>query len=406
MLKLRKWFGAGAKPEQFVLPEGPIDLASETALVDPYPLYAALRTTRPVAPLQVGGVLLTRHEDILAAMTNSVLGNAPSRFSALSVRNRDKHVAASIAAHIPPFLDMPEHKLPRQALSKAFYQVFRDQQKVLPELAQKCLNVLPSGEIELIKQYSSPFALTSMARFVGLSADLDQLKQLSEAFFHLFAPIRDSAGFAQTNQRLSEARAMIAASLERARHTPDNGLLSALLMFQTDHSDLSDQQIVDCALLVFADGIENIEAGAASVLRRLLQEDALNHPDLEQAVREALRLETPGQIVPRIAKEDTVLLGTPISAGTPVYLALASGNVDETVFELADQFEPDRSEGAITFGLGRHRCIGEQLGVAQLLAMLAALRDQGVRVCSPGIPLRYQDRFGHRWPAEMNVVIS
>ena len=46
---------------------------------DPYPLYAALRRHRPVHPLGPGSVLLTRHDDVLAAYRSAHLSSDKQR---------------------------------------------------------------------------------------------------------------------------------------------------------------------------------------------------------------------------------------------------------------------------------------------------------------------------------------
>ncbi|WP_425037876.1 cytochrome P450 [Primorskyibacter sp. S187A] len=409
MKKLARWFGAGSKAEANPAPvptaqpalRGPVDLTAPDFVADPYPTYAAAREHAGLAEVASGGFLLTRYADIRRAVTHPSLGNAPSRFSVLAPRNRAKYTAADLAAHIPPFLDLPEHKLPRQALMRAFTRSFEGFEVALEQEAQTRVAGL-SGEVELISGVASPFALASMQRFVGLEAEPATLKRITAGFFHLFAPITDPAAFAETNAGLDDARALFHAALEARRARPGADLLSNLLAFQAEHDALSDAQIVDCAILVFADGIENIEAGAASVFALLEAQGATSE---EACIREALRLQTPGQIVPRVARESFDWEGTEITAGTPVFLALASANRDGTVFDAPDLFNADRSEEVFTFGMGRHRCIGEALGVAQITALMQALHARGARRAEPGATLDYAPRFGHRWPKALPIVL-
>lgn len=406
MKKFAKWFGGGSKPEPAIAT--PIDLTGPAFIADPYPAYAALRDQVPVTEVASGGYLLTRHADVAAAFTDDRLGNAPSRFSVLAPKNRDKYAAADVAAQIPPFLDMPAHKLPRQALTRAFFDTFKPFEAAVRDEAERVLEARPSGAFDLIAEVSSPFALGVMARFVGVEADLPRLKAATQAFFHLFAPVTDAAQFRATNEALTEARAMIEEAVERGKSEP-RGLIGALLAFQKDAPDLTDSLIIDNALLVLADGVENIEAGAASILATLSQSpetiEALRTGTLgyEAAVREALRLQTPGQIVPRICRSSFELHGIQIAEGTPVFLALASANRDPEAFDRPDAFVPDRSESSVTFGLGRHRCIGELLGLMQLRVLTQALVTAGICTETNAAPMRYQPRFGHRWPVALRV---
>lgn len=414
MKKLRKWFGAGrtVKPAAPAIDTTqPVDLLGAAFLADPYPTYAALRQSVPVAPVAGGGYLLTRHADVRAAFSDDRLGNAPSRFSVLGPRNRDKYEAAALVAHIPPFLDMPDHRLPRQALTRAFFNTFKPFASQVEDVAEAVLADAPREvAFDLIGQVSSPFSVRVMARFVGLDADVAVLKSATQAFFHLFAPIRDPAAFAETNAQLAAFRALVADQLAARRADGRPSLLTHLTAFQQDAPDLTDTQIVDNAILVFADGVENIEAGAATLLRLVTREGiaeqvARGDLDAEAVVREGLRLDSPGQIIPRVAREDTVLNDTEIPAGTPVFLALASANRDAEQFDDPDTFRLDRPGEALVFGQGRHRCIGEQLGVLQLRVLLTAMLRAGLRDSGPEMPLTYQARFGHRWPAAMPVTL-
>lgn len=421
MRKWRKWFGAGSRPEPDpaqtetktatktatpaqtpigAFADGPVDPGAAAFVADPYPVYAELRARGGLAELATGGFLVTRHADIAAAFTHPALGNAPSRFSTLGPRNRAKYAAADLAAHIPPFLDMPGHKLPRQALSRAFFRTFRAQE---PGLSARAEAALPaSGTCDLIADLARPFALDAMRDFVGLEGDAATLKPISEAFFHLFAPITDPAAFAETNRRLETARGLFAEAIAARRAAAGDDLISGLLAHQAEAPELSDAQIADCALLVFADGIENIEAGIAMVFDRLSRDGASAG---ETAIREALRLDTPGQIVPRVAREDMRWLGQDITAGTPVFLALGSANRDGAVFADPDSFVPGRAETSVIFGLGRHRCIGEPLALSLIGAMVGALQERGAVQAGDLATAGFHARFGHRWPRACPITL-
>ncbi len=407
MKKLRAFFKGGRKAEPTVsLPDldTPIDVLTADCIADPYPLYAALRAQKPLAPLASGGFLLTRYEDIHSAFTDRSLGNTPSRFSVLAPKNRDKHAAADLAAQIPPFLDMPAHKMPRQALTRAFHAAFEPFQMRVPDIAAQMVNALPSGRCELVSGLASPFALRVMSEFVGLPNDPARHKAMSQAFFHLFAPLADRAAFEDLNRQLTTAREVIGASLATSE---SDTLLGHLRAFQVHEPSLSDAQIVDLALLVFADGIENIEAGIATAVHMICR-DAIDVPqgDMAATIEEILRLHTPGQIIPRVAQEATELHGVEIGAGMPVFLALGSGNRDSTVFEQAEQFKLGRSETAVTFGRGRHSCIGAALGRVQIEAMVSAILARGVTLAPGQESLAYAPRFGHRWPVAVHTVLA
>jgi cytochrome P450 len=412
-----KWtnvFAAG-RPEHAPAPALPFDLLAAEFVADPAPGYAWLRDNAPLAALKGGGYVLTRAADIHDAFTDPRLGNAPSRFSMLAAKNRDRYTAAGVAANIPPFLDKPRHVDMRRPLSAAFYDAFAGAHGWIDDLAQEHVaRARAQGRAEVISQIGRPYAAQAMARFVGLDHDPAAIATATGAVFKLFAPITDRAGFEAVNTGLDATRRHIAKAVERRHADPGNDLISHLIAYQKDHDGTpNDVEIGDNALLVLADGIENIEAAIAQVLilldrnphaRAALGAGAL---DPGAVVREALRLETPAQLIARVVREPHVRHGVPLSEGTPVFLALGSANRDPGLHPDPDRFDPARDPAqALTFGRGRHRCIGADLGQMLITAAVRALAAHPLRLVDPPEALRYQPRVGHRWAASLRIAFD
>jgi len=390
------WRRSRAEAHVAPAPPGlPLDPLAADFVADPYPAWAWLREHAPVAPLATGGHVLTRHADIAAAFTDRRLGNAPSRFSALAPRNRDRHVAADLAAHIPPFLDMPDLKHPRQALSRAFFATLKAQEAPIRAHAAALAASARPGD-DLIADTARPFALRAMRGFIGIEAAEPWLKDKARAFFTLFAPLSDAAKFARLNLAMEAFRE----ALRTAEPAAPAGSLLAAMRDDPDGVDAAHR--IDAAILVFADGIENIEAGAASCAA-VLAANGVTGPS-ERHVAEALRLQTPAQMVPRVVREDFTLHGVDLKAGHPLMLALGAGNRDPAAFPDPDRFDPAR-DGAdvLTFGRGLHNCIGRPLALLMLTALCAELAARGAR---PGAIPAYQPRFGHRWPAACPIAFA
>ena len=407
MWKLPRWLGAGSGSSEFELP---VDALSEGFVDSPYPVYDRLRRHCPAAELAGGGYLVTRHSDVEALLKSDAVGNAPSRFSRLSSKNRDRYIAASLASHIPPFLDAPEHVTPRKALVRSFYRAFDGFESTLIEVADNILKSVPAGvPIELISEISSPFSVRSIRKFIGATNELTEAeaKRATLAFFHLFAPLKDGAIFHDTEAVLQSTREQLASAVRNTEGEDGGTLLSELVAAKADYPDLTDAAIVDNAILVLADGVENIEAAVAQILHMILNRRIVDATQkMPGVVSEALRLETPAQIIPRVARRDFDMAGVQINKDLPVFLALGSANRDPSVFSEPGEFRLGREAQPLTFGLGRHRCIGEQLGLRMIEVLLIALLERGVRLARPDQPLRYQARFGHRWPARLDVVFD
>lgn len=107
-------------------------------------------------------------------------------------------------------------------------------------------------------------------------------------------------------------------------------------------------------------------------------------PQLEAAIKEALRLHPPLILVLRVAQRDLEVGGCRIEAGKMVGATLAVSNRLPEAFPDPDAFVPERylaprEEDAqnpwnwIPFGAGRHRCVGAPFAMMQLKAIFSVL---------------------------------
>ncbi|MEC7764845.1 MAG: cytochrome P450 [Pseudomonadota bacterium] len=408
MRKLKSWFGAGrAKP---AAPELPVDLLSDAFVADPAPTWAWLRDNAPLAPVKSGGYVMTRAADIKAAFTDARLGNAPSRFSMLAEKNRDKYVAADVAANIPPFLDKPRHVEMRKPLSSAFFAAFDGAQDWIDPLAEAHLTrIAGQGAQDIITAYARPFAAQAMARFIGLDHDPEAISRATDALFKLFAPITDRTVFDGVNAGLSATRAYIGEAVAARHAHPGDDLISHLIA----RGGLTDIEIGDHALLILADGIENIEAAIAQLVLMLHEHPdhraalAAGEGDVTATVLEVLRLQTPAQTIPRVVREAHERDGVHLTEGTPIFLALGSANRDPDQHENPDDFDPTRDlSDVLLFGQGRHRCIGAPLGQLLVSAATRAMLKRDVALVTDPAQVTYHKRLGHRWPVELRANVT
>lgn len=396
-----------------------IDLLAEPALTNPYPLYAELRRTRPVCPLKGGGYLITRHEDVSAALSDPAFRNAPSRFSVLHPSKADRYEASRIANNLLPFQDPPIHGDNRRRFQAAFSPCARDLAGNLAEMAETAMAEALAAEpgrardIDLVADFGRPFAIAAMARL--LSLDREEAAALAagaDAFFYLFAPVSDAKTFLQTEATLTEARARLREIAARqSRHAPEG--FAGRALSDASAGDTTDiERVADTMMLFFADGIENVQYGIGLVWAALMADaktarlTADDAAALKTAVREAIRLESPAQSIPRIADREMVLHGTTIKSDAPVHLSLGSANRDPDAIPDADRLilTPGGARGrAIPFGAGRHSCIGGSLAVDMITAAVGAVMRRQAVPESAFEALRFAPRFGHRWPTQVRA---
>ena len=107
-------------------------------------------------------------------------------------------------------------------------------------------------------------------------------------------------------------------------------------------------------------------------------------PQLDNALKEALRLHPPLIIVMRVAQSEFEVAGLPIRPGDYVAASPAVSNRIAEDFPRPDEFDPDRYESPrqedvanrwtwIPFGAGRHRCVGAPFATMQIKAIFSVL---------------------------------
>ena len=398
-----------AKQEPDVPTDAPMDFdpLAPTFVNDPYPILARLRTEDPVHRNSSALWALTRHADIVAALGDPRFGNAPSPYAVVNARNRHRYVCADVANNIIPFLDPPEHDTPRRLIGRAFAKKMRHQPPDLKAIAEEFLAPLRSrAEFDVLHDFGTPFAIAGIGRTLGVPPEEEALlKEWSHWFFYLFMMIPSQEVRQQLDEALTAFRDYFKGRLAIVRQTPDESLLTGLA-----ESGLSDAEIVDTCMLLFADGVENVDraiaSGTAVMLRQpgLWQQLAANPEAIPAAVDECLRFESPAMFVGRVAREDIELHGRTIPKNAGVLLLLGSANRDPEVFPEADTFIPDRTPNRhIAFGQGKHSCIGGPLVRLEMTIAFEALTQAFPQLQLSDEPLEWTPRIGHRWIAKCPV---
>lgn len=393
-----------------------VDLNAHSFFADPYPVWAWLRANDPAHVLQNGALLLTRHADISAALSDGRLVNRPSRFSAIGPRHRERRTSADVAANILPFMDGDEHRNLRKMLAAAVRASVAASDTLILELAtEHAGRFVAAGEGDVLADLVTPYSQMVMTRMFGLpDADGPQLSQWSDAFFRLFSPATSRETLDETDAALAEFRDYLLARLDSAGASQSGSLLLALKTLAADTDAMTKVQAVDAAMLIFADGVENVDALVANAILAMHAEPIwmdrlIADPSLAGAVvEETLRYDAPGQVIARIAASDCEVAGRAVRAEMPVLLALGSANRDDAAWPAAATFDPSRRQSPqhLSFGAGKHGCLGARLvrleGTAILMELAKASR--GIAVTQSG--LNWESRFGHRWVEALRVSVS
>jgi len=174
-------------------------------------------------------------------------------------------------------------------------------------------------------------------------------------------------------------RAYLMELVQRRRRDPGQDLLSALVAVEEAGDQLTEDELLTTAALLFAAGIETttnlLANGLVALLTHASSLDGAEslrplYETPELAVEELLRYDSPVRLVPRVTIEPVELGAVAIGAGERVVAYLGAGNRDPQRFSDPDRLVLDRSDNApLSFGGGIHYCLGAPL--ARLEARIA-----------------------------------
>jgi cytochrome P450 len=368
---------------------GAIDLSSgeRDFTRDPYPVYAGLRDSAPVCPVQLHGLqgwLVTRYDDVRQALGDSSLSN--DRSAAQPAARSASWLFADEPFQLQHHMlrsDPPRHTQIRRIVSYAF--TARQVAGLRPRIEQLAHGLVDQfaadGRTELISSYAFPLPLAIIMEIMGIPpADQERLRGWSDVLSSGSAASPDDVAGILNNMR-EYFRAVVV-------HGPpgaDAGGLLAVLAACYRDQELTEDELLSSAFQILQGGhvttLGLIANGVLALLSDPRQLDALKaRPELtESAVEELLRFDPPMEVATvRFTTKPLRIGATTIPGdGQPVMLALAAANRDPARFPDPDTLDLGRDgTGHLSFAHGIHYCLGAHLARLELQVAFRVLIDR------------------------------
>lgn len=353
------------------------DLYAETAVGDvrdPYPEYAEGRKSKPVEVFDFYGT--ETHKVYRYAEVDAVLSD-PETFSSRSNQNIEIVMGPGLLG-----MDGREHRQHRSLVASAFRRVaIEDWTMALiePTVHELIDRFAGRGHADLVREFTFQFPVRIIAKMLGIpSDDYGTFARLSIELISITVNIE--RGFAAS----ASLREYFSGIVAERRENPRDDLISKLVTAEVEGERLDDEHVYGFLRLLLPAGAETTYRLLGNLLFALLtnpdqlQEVREDRALLPQAIEEALRWEAPVQVVSRQPTRDVEIAGYPLPAGTVMTLCLGSANRDETVFEDPDRYDLHRKNAHdhLAFAEGPHRCLGEHLARAEVMAAMNALLDR------------------------------
>ncbi|HEX3900017.1 MAG TPA: cytochrome P450 [Mycobacteriales bacterium] len=372
--------------------------------VDPYPMYAALRSAVPVEEHEFGFWALWRHDDVSELLRSkmSVEDRHVTTFSPMRGLYEEIYREAERSRRGGGMSmldrDPPDHTRLRRLVSKAFTPRMVDAlTPMVEQLVADALNrIEDEGEVNLIDALAFPLPFAVISTMLGMpESNVTRLRELSATIVRSLEPVPDE----------DTVRAIIAAEVEMSGRTADaiawkrdhpaDDLLTGLINVHDGEDALSDDELVSQVVLLYVAGHETtvnlIGNGVRALLDHPEQADVLRADrDLDDnAVEELLRFDSPVQLSRRITVEDYPVGEHVIPKGRVVIASLASANRDEAIFGPdADRVVVDRANARqqLSFGGGVHHCLGSSLARLEGRVAIGGLFRRFPRLTLAGEP--------------------
>lgn len=356
---------------------------------DPYPAYAELRRSAPLAWVpSVGRHLITRHDDITHAeklpevFSSREDGSLLLRVVGPNLLREDDpaHRRLRTAAEPP---SRPRHV--RDEWAGAFEA---NANRLLDELAGR-------GEADLIGDFAEPFAAANLALVLGLrNATAADIAAWSKAMMDGNSNYADDPiVWSRAESATRDVDTAVAEMVAAVHGTPDGSVISSMIHAP---GGLELGEIQNTVKVIIGGGFSEprnaFGVGAWAVLQQpnLLARVLADPSKWKQVFEEAVRWISPIGMYPRQVTQDYELAGTMLPAGSRVALVIASGNRDEAVFERPGEFDIDRPHRPhLAFGGGPHFCMGAWIARHEVSAIAwpqVFSRLPGLRLASTAAP--------------------
>lgn len=328
---------------------------------DPYPIYRRLRREAPVYWCDRGFWVLSRYDDVWAAVHDHV------RFSSAQGIVAGQKTFGQDEVPMMIMMDPPRHDELRRLVSGAFVpRLIRTMEESVRDIARELLDAMEPGRVDLLSSYAGPLPVTVIAHMIGVPAeDRDKFREWSDALVRTNPD--DPSSTKRAMKGSMELLSYFPPLIAERRKKPANDLISMLVAVDEDGAQLSDGDITGTCFLLLTAGNEtttNLIANFANLLgtRPDLRKKISGDPTLiGAATEEVLRLESPVQGLARTLTEDVRFGGERFEAGQQVLMLFASANRDEEKFKEPDEFILGRKEPNLAFGHGVHYCLGAHL---------------------------------------------
>ena len=371
-----------------------IDFSDPVVRANPYPIYAELRAKSPVV-WNGQSWIISRYQDIIGLLTDDRVSSARAE-SIFQVLPEDVRQELQPLRHILGsrmlLTDAPTHTRLRNLVTKAFSaRMVREKRPRIEEICDGFIDrVIESGEMDVIRDLAVPMPSWVIADMLGVSRE-------DQASFTRWSRdqvrVYDRPGTAgeripimrQGQASMLEMKAYLEEVIDARRQDPRDDLITMLVQAEEQGDRLSQDELIIMIIALLVGGNNSTAHLIGNAVLTLARHpEALNqlrdNPDqIDTAIEEVMRFESPVQATSRVARDAIEIDGHTIEPGQGISLLFGSANRDESQFPEPEWFDITRKPNRhLTFAHGPHFCLGAAIARAEAqIAVLTLIQRCG-----------------------------
>lgn len=362
----------------------------DAILSDPYPFFARLREAAPVVWLPSHGLYATgRHAEVATVLSQWGQFTNEGGAGLADIRRPGNWRPASVILEVDP----PAHTEVRAALQKILSPlVVRQWREKFTGAAEAMADALVAGrQFDGMRDAAEAFVLSVFPPAVGIHIPRENAQAIGDMNFNAIGPNN-----ARTQAAVTRAQPYMPwyeASLRREAMLP--GGFGELIHQAEDAGALQKGFAANLTRSFLRGGMDTTISGIGSALLALARDPAqweLLRADpalARQAFEEAIRVESPVQVMFRTTREGAQLGGFALAPDTKIAAFIGAANRDTRQWPDADQFNLRRQAAGqhLAFGHGAHVCIGQMIARLEAECLLGALARRARRLVLAGPPV-------------------
>ena len=369
-----------------------IDPFSDSALLDPYPGFDEMREAAPVVRLAPYALYaITRHD-----IARSVIADYASFTSCGGIGMSDIRKPGAWRSPSPiSEIDPPDHTSVRAVLTRILSPlVIRRWRETFQRHADEVAERAAEGrEVDGVRDIAEAFVLSAFPEVLGIDVPPESFVAIGEMNFNQLGP--NNHRVQRSIERVAPIMSWYQDSFARDSMRP--GGFAAQIFEAEDAGEFASGTAPAHVRSFLRAGVDTTIAGLGSTLDLLAR-----HPDqwarvkadpslARRAFEEALRLESPSQVLFRTTVGKQSIEGFRLEPDTKVGVFFGAANRDVRRWPDADRFDVGRDSAGqhLAFGAGAHVCIGQMIARLEAECILTAIISR-TRSLEPTGPSRYR----------------